>query len=521
MGGGKMLVSKTSQLRTFEDSDVWMLAEDLPDMDLFFAQIWTQAFVNDLKNTAKINYRKVLGVFHGMKFDFYYGEKDSARFSTHLFGLIVKNPKFGDEINNGIKKRSDELIKQTLKFWEKDYSKFTNKQILSFIDESDKIHRKLYEYGWLSNATDMFLPLFTTKLRDYLKTKCKSAEEISAHLIALTAPEEETVAMRETKSFLRIAVKISNDKYHLDLFSKGKNLREKSKGKIKRLIEEHWKNYVHLKFMYHGTTESLDAKKYYEQFSDFIQENRNAGEERVKLDEDFKSKVIEKEKLFSMLKVDPYYRHLFCIFSEFMVTKWYRRNAQILTFYRLDPLFKEIGKRFGMSANQIRFMLPEEIKEMLLSGKVNKEEIRNRTEFCGLYTEENKIYVCTKEKAKALENLIVTKVHGEVSELRGQCACLGYAKGRVKIIQGAKDMHKFQKGDILVAYATDPDVVPAMKKAAAIVTEQGGVTCHAAIVARELKIPCVIGTKIATKVLRDGDLVEVDASKGIVRKLSR
>ena len=66
---------------------------------------------------------------------------------------------------------------------------------------------------------------------------------------------------------------------------------------------------------------------------------------------------------------------------------------------------------------------------------------------------------------------------------------------------------------------TTPDFVPAMKKAAAIVTEQGGITSHAAIVSRELGVPCVIGTKIATRVLKDGDLVEVDANKGIVRKV--
>ena len=66
---------------------------------------------------------------------------------------------------------------------------------------------------------------------------------------------------------------------------------------------------------------------------------------------------------------------------------------------------------------------------------------------------------------------------------------------------------------------TDPRYVPAMKKAAAIVTDEGGITCHAAIVSRELKKPCIIGTKIATKVLKDGDEVEVDAEKGVVKKI--
>ncbi len=82
-------------------------------------------------------------------------------------------------------------------------------------------------------------------------------------------------------------------------------------------------------------------------------------------------------------------------------------------------------------------------------------------------------------------------------------------------------MKKMNKGDILVSIATNPDIVPAMKKAAAIITEQGGITSHAAIVSREFNTPCIIGTKIATKVLHDGDLVEVDADKGIVKIIKR
>ena len=82
-----------------------------------------------------------------------------------------------------------------------------------------------------------------------------------------------------------------------------------------------------------------------------------------------------------------------------------------------------------------------------------------------------------------------------------------------------EEISKMEDGDIMVAHSTFPSLVPAMKKAAAIVTEDGGITCHAAIVSRELGIPCIIGTKIATKVFKDGDLVEVDADKGVVRKV--
>ena len=79
----------------------------------------------------------------------------------------------------------------------------------------------------------------------------------------------------------------------------------------------------------------------------------------------------------------------------------------------------------------------------------------------------------------------------------------------------------FQDGSVLVTGMTRPEFVPLMKRASAIITDEGGITCHAAIVSRELKKPCIIGTKIATQVLKDGDLVEVDADNGVVRILER
>lgn len=83
-------------------------------------------------------------------------------------------------------------------------------------------------------------------------------------------------------------------------------------------------------------------------------------------------------------------------------------------------------------------------------------------------------------------------------------------------IHGIKD---FKEGEILVTPMTTPDFVIIMRKAAAIVTDEGGLSCHAAIVSRELNVPCIIGTKHATQLLKDGDMVEVDAENGEVNKL--
>ncbi len=100
--------------------------------------------------------------------------------------------------------------------------------------------------------------------------------------------------------------------------------------------------------------------------------------------------------------------------------------------------------------------------------------------------------------------------------VRGLGAAPGAAHGPVRVIATLADADRLREGEVLVTHMTAPDWVPLMRKAAAIVTDSGGMTCHAAIVSRELGIPCVVGTAEATKVLRDGEVVTVDATSGVV-----
>jgi len=108
-----------------------------------------------------------------------------------------------------------------------------------------------------------------------------------------------------------------------------------------------------------------------------------------------------------------------------------------------------------------------------------------------------------------------------IKELKGEPAFSGKIKGAVQVVRKMEDIKKFKRGRILVAASTAPVHVPAMERASAFITDEGGLLSHAAIVSREFKKPCVVGTKIATRVLRDGDLVEVDADKGIVEIIKK
>ena len=100
--------------------------------------------------------------------------------------------------------------------------------------------------------------------------------------------------------------------------------------------------------------------------------------------------------------------------------------------------------------------------------------------------------------------------------VKGLAASPGTASGRVRHVADEMNLEVIKKGDIMVTKMTTPDMVPAMTRAAAIVTEEGGMTCHAAIVARELGIPCVVGASESTTILKEGLLVTVEGKTGVV-----
>ena len=114
----------------------------------------------------------------------------------------------------------------------------------------------------------------------------------------------------------------------------------------------------------------------------------------------------------------------------------------------------------------------------------------------------------------------ISKINTEgISEIKGTVANKGIVRGKVKLVFIEQDMSKVQEGDVIVTTMTRPEWVPVMKIASAYVTDAGGVLCHAAIIARELNKPCIIGTKFATQILKDNNEIEVDANNGIVKIL--
>jgi phosphoenolpyruvate synthase/pyruvate phosphate dikinase len=184
-----------------------------------------------------------------------------------------------------------------------------------------------------------------------------------------------------------------------------------------------------------------------------------------------------------------------------------------------NPFVKYVSKKNNIPINLVNAMRKKELESAMI-GKiiVTEEELNKRLKGC-VYVKEDGVWnLYTGKKFIHWRN----KMRGINNEkLVGDVAFPGVARGRVVIHQSWTDVIEVQEGDVLVTGMTNPRLIPLLKNVAAIVTDEGGITCHAAIISRELKKPCIVGTKNATTVLTDGDLVEVDAYKGVVHIIEK
>ncbi len=194
--------------------------------------------------------------------------------------------------------------------------------------------------------------------------------------------------------------------------------------------------------------------------------------------------------------------------------------------FAVRPALTKLGAQYGMTNEEVVWATTDEILDAIHHrGDLRPREIRSRMNgfVLGTFNRTGALDVLTGPTARNtfLRHFRLGRygLTGKSHQLHGLVACRGVVRGRVAVVLTPHDIKRVKKGMVLVAPETTPDFVPAMKRAAAFVTDLGGITSHAAIVARELDTPCIIGTKFATEVLKDGDLVEVDANRGIVRRM--
>jgi phosphoenolpyruvate synthase/pyruvate phosphate dikinase len=250
--------------------------------------------------------------------------------------------------------------------------------------------------------------------------------------------------------------------------------------------------------------------------------------------------LIEQFKKFSFFYgfTENFYHDL--AFEMMQKNKTLRTNLKNLGYLKIEArkvlnkfIFKEgvynnillyFSNKYLSNKDDANYLYIDELTNLFSGVKINYKTIEQRKKCYAATKYNGRIFKFDYNSSLGLSNSFTVIENKNI--LKGAVANKGIAKGQVIIAPMLTDIKKvnqlkskMRKGYILVAQSTTPELTPLIKKAAAIVTDQGGMLSHAAVISRELRIPCIVGTCIATRILKNGDLVEVDANKGIVHKL--
>ena len=529
----------------------WFLAEEIVNVSPWFMAIPFYCFTNGFQEPGGRAYKQIVGIYKGYNLWFYFDKKDAHEVGEHLVDKFLGNIDFMEEVNTKIRLFSDQLNEVVSRIPESGLEKLSKEKLWKYYQEHEDIHLDYYRYGWIPVASDMFGDNLTNRGKSILKKIGVKDDKIEEYLALLTQPNKASLLKEEQDNLIKIGIMVQNNPKQFvifkELFRKFKeedvkffglythseeyeakfsevvrSLKKEIAPEIMTRLEEHYHKYFYTKFIYTEEQGVYNFEHYLKELVRLVSGETNLAKSFSEQNKHIISTLQAREKLIKKLKLTKDIQRFFSAWGDFMVTKTYRRYAQLLALYKTTFVLEEIADRVGVTLKELRFMKSTEIKAALFDGLIDKTEVKKRVEFCVYYTAKNTETYYSGEEAKNIADKYIQKHEDiETSELKGQCGCRGHAQGRVRIINVIADMQKMQVGDILVSISTQPDLVPAMKKAAAFVTDQGGVTSHAAIVAREMRKPCVIATKIATKALHDGDLVEVDADNGIVKVISR
>ncbi|MFH1053702.1 MAG: PEP-utilizing enzyme [Candidatus Woesearchaeota archaeon] len=312
-------------------------------------------------------------------------------------------------------------------------------------------------------------------------------------------------------------------KEHIDLLKLTVLSKENDKS-FEKELKKHKQRYFWIEINYKDI-KLLEEEYFLSKIKEESKKSKEDIEIEIKKLSDMKIIKKKQEEILKKISIPEKIKQDIELTQELGTWQDYRKEFNQKSNYFLSLFAKEFSKRLNCNIDDLYYISPDELKGIILDGnEIPDEIIKQRKEKMVQVMEQPEKE--TLFQGKDAEDIIAAlerkekERNDEIKEIKGNIASLGSEKtykGVCKIVLNPSRAN-FNEGEILVASMTRPEYVPLMKKAKAIITDEGGITSHAAIVSRELGIPCIIGTRIATKVLKDGDIIVINIEKGTVRK---
>ncbi len=452
----------------------------------------------------------------------YTREDQWERFCYQSYKKVKQEPNWQEKLVKGFVKRVPGFLAFCKSVYKARLKKKTNQELWQMYEKYVRLYEDIYVWGepFAFGARFKLADYLSEYLQKILKSK-NQLKKFDHYFNALITPKQKPFIIKQKQALLRIAFKISQNSKLKKLFKKSLSSINKEVVKypaLNKQIQEHTKKYQWVPYNYGA---ELFTKKYFlKEIRTLIVKNQVKGEIN-KIKRLYHNLERKQQKIIKGLKIDKYHQKLFTAlrWNSFIID--YKKRVFTLShFYINFSLMPEIAKRLRIKKELAHCLLESDVKQALLNNKlIPLKVLKQRFKRSVIFIRGGKIkLMINKQAVQFLKKQRIGKIKkSRIKQIKGRAANKGIVKGRAKIIPGPKDFKKMKSGNILVTHMTTPEFISILKKAKAIITDEGGITCHAAIISRELGIPCIIGTKIATKALKDGDLVEVDANKGIVR----
>lgn len=443
----------------------------------------------------------------GGNFTALYSKKELDDIGNSLCKRIIKDQKYIPFVYKKQKTAGERLVKFSHKLREENLSKASLKKLIV-------LYKKI-EDSWIEHDHYNVPPWFLAgdHLQEYLhkllKEEYKMTDEDTALLLT---PAKPSFSSEEERQIFELA---------LESIDSGCDFKDPLTPKILVRIKKIVKRYYWIPYGYDGPA-LYDEEHYIKTIKEIIDLNsRQKIIDRISLLSAYEADMTKKhEVLCAKYKIPSKIKRLVRVIHTLALMTDERKEYTFQAHEAFHKILEALADKLGLKSIQLKFIFLDEIEK----GKDDPAQLLKLAEsrINGQFIIYWKDGVCQLWDDKKTQEFIKVALPEEEnkSEVKGSIGSKGpnsKTTGRVRILMTQSEIDKLQSGEILVTQMTTPEYVPAMRKSLAIITDEGGITCHAAIVSRELNIPCIIGTKNATKVLHDGDLVEVDTEQGTVK----